>query len=121
MGPNKRSWGSEVRWVLGFLLGIISLLVVIPRFFVRGGVISEPFLLVLAIAAAIALFYRRFPEQIRPYLLPGVVALVVVAAVCVVFPVFLLRGNAILVVAALTIVLESLRGKPAKRNPPSTR
>jgi hypothetical protein len=73
---------------------------------------------------AIWLPYRRFPEQIRPYLMPVVVALVVMGAVCVVFPAFLVNGNAIAglaVVAALTIVLESLRGKTAKRNRPATR
>jgi hypothetical protein len=57
-------------------------------------------------------------ERIRPYFLPFVVALIVMVAVCVVIPKFLVSKNMVgLAVVALTIVLESLRGKPAKRIP----
>jgi hypothetical protein len=65
MELNKRSWGAEVRnfgWdlsllVLGFLLGIISILMV-PGLFPDSS-IGEPFLLALTLAAAIAIIYCR--------------------------------------------------------------
>jgi hypothetical protein len=66
MEQNKQSWGAEVRnfgWdlsllVLGFLLGVISILMV-PGLFPDHPSIGEPFLLALTLAAAIAIIYCR--------------------------------------------------------------
>jgi hypothetical protein len=135
-------WGSTIFclaaasdvWQIGILL-IQTLYTYLPRqLFDRletswmGG--DWPILLLTAAVLGaifgftIWLVYRRFPEQIGPYLLPAAVALVVMGAVCVVFPAFPVKDNTVVglaVVAALTIVLESLRGKTTKLNPPSTR